>query len=178
MRTALSEWRDNVAPMTAEPVFGDAKEGTRTVASFSVRYRQYLDADGRAAEPLPAFAHDADVMRQLYQAMVLTRTFDAKAIAMQRTGQIGTYPSVQGQEAVSVGFASAMTDDDVLFSHLPRTGRPDLARREPGRTPSVLEWRRTRQRLRRTATGLPRLRDHRRPSRPCRRGGDGDEAEG
>jgi TPP-dependent pyruvate/acetoin dehydrogenase alpha subunit len=53
-------------------------------------------------------------LRRLYAALVRTRTFDAKAIALQRTGRLGTYASSLGQEAVSVGVACAMQDDDVL----------------------------------------------------------------
>jgi pyruvate dehydrogenase E1 component alpha subunit len=39
----------------------------------------------------------------LYRSMVFTRAFDAKAIALQRTGRLGTYASSLGQEAVGVG---------------------------------------------------------------------------
>jgi len=46
--------------------------------------------------------------------MVLTRTFDAKAVALQRTGRLGTFASSLGQEAVGVGLASAMAPEDVL----------------------------------------------------------------
>jgi pyruvate dehydrogenase E1 component alpha subunit len=47
--------------------------------------------------------------------MVLTRAFDAKAIALQRTGRLGTYASSLGQEGVAVGLAAAMQPDDVLL---------------------------------------------------------------
>ena len=47
--------------------------------------------------------------------MVLTRAFDAKAVALQRTGRLGTYASSLGQEAVGVGLAAAMRPDDVLL---------------------------------------------------------------
>jgi pyruvate dehydrogenase E1 component alpha subunit len=47
--------------------------------------------------------------------MVLARTFDARAIALQRTGRLGTYASLLGQEAVGVGIAQAMRPDDVLL---------------------------------------------------------------
>jgi 2-oxoisovalerate dehydrogenase E1 component alpha subunit len=46
---------------------------------------------------------------------VLTRLFDEKAIALQRTGRLGTYASSIGQEAVSVGAAAAMQPDDVFL---------------------------------------------------------------
>jgi pyruvate dehydrogenase E1 component alpha subunit len=47
--------------------------------------------------------------------MTLTRTFDQKAVQLQRTGRIGTYASSLGQEAVGVGVASAMRTEDVLL---------------------------------------------------------------
>ena len=66
------------------------------VASFEVGYTQYLDPAGQPAQPLPAFAQDRDTLIGLNRAMVLTRTFDAKAIALQRTGRLGRYPSCLG----------------------------------------------------------------------------------
>jgi 2-oxoisovalerate dehydrogenase E1 component subunit alpha len=47
--------------------------------------------------------------------MVLTRAFDLKAVSLQRTGRLGTYAVSLGQEAVSVGVASAMREEDVLL---------------------------------------------------------------
>lgn len=77
--------------------------------------RAFLDAAGAVIGALPAFARDGETLRALYAAMVRTRRFDAKAIALQRTGRLGTYASSLGQEAVSVGTAAAMTDDDVFL---------------------------------------------------------------
>src|SRR5438552_7484871 len=47
--------------------------------------------------------------------MVLTRTFDLKAVALQRTGRLGTYAVSLGQEAAAVGIASAMRPQDLLL---------------------------------------------------------------
>jgi 2-oxoisovalerate dehydrogenase E1 component alpha subunit len=74
-----------------------------------------LDAEGRIVGPMPEFARDPAELLRLYRALVLTRTFDTKAIALQRTGRLGTYASSLGQEAVSVGAASAMRANDVLL---------------------------------------------------------------
>lgn len=74
-----------------------------------------LGPDGQLATQAPAIAHDASELIRLYRAMVLTRTFDAKAIALQRTGRLGTFASSLGQEAVSIGVASAMGTNDVLL---------------------------------------------------------------
>jgi len=85
-----------------------------TVARFQVDYTRFLDPQGEAIEPLPAFALDAEVLIPLYRAMYLTRVFDTKAIALQRTGKIGTFASALGQEAIGVGVASAMRREDLL----------------------------------------------------------------
>ncbi len=84
------------------------------VASFEIHYNRFLDRDGQVVEPLPDFAREPASLIPLYRAMVLTRRFDAKAVALQRTGRIGTYPSSLGQEAACVGLASAMQPEDVL----------------------------------------------------------------
>ncbi|MES2561696.1 MAG: pyruvate dehydrogenase (acetyl-transferring) E1 component subunit alpha, partial [Pseudomonadota bacterium] len=86
------------------------------VAQFAIAHRQYLDGAGALIAEPPAFAKNREVMVSLYRAMTLTRIFDAKAITLQRTGQLGTYPSCAGQEAVGVGYASTMTDSDVMFT--------------------------------------------------------------
>ena len=85
------------------------------VASFEIRCTQFLDGQGQATQPLPPFADDPATLIGLYRAMQLARGFDAKAIALQRTGKIGTFASALGQEAVGVGTASAMRPDDVLL---------------------------------------------------------------
>lgn len=74
-----------------------------------------IDASGKAVAAMPDFASDSAELVKLYRTLVLTRTFDAKAVALQRTGRLGTYASSLGQEAVSVGVAAAMRSDDVLL---------------------------------------------------------------
>lgn len=74
-----------------------------------------LDVQGQVVAQLPAFAQDSSELVAMYRAMVLTRTYDTKAIALQRTGRLGTYASSLGQEAVAVGAAAAMQPDDVLL---------------------------------------------------------------
>lgn len=75
----------------------------------------FLDAEGAVIGDLPDWADDRETIVVLYGAMVRTRTFDAKAISLQRTGRLGTYASSLGQEAISVGVASAMQDIDVFL---------------------------------------------------------------
>ncbi len=76
---------------------------------------RYLDKAGIAIAPIPQDLDDRDLLASLYRAMVLTRTFDQKAVSLQRTGRLGTYASSLGQEAVSVGVGASMHKDDVLL---------------------------------------------------------------
>jgi 2-oxoisovalerate dehydrogenase E1 component alpha subunit len=92
-----------------------ADEDLPVIARFEVRHRAYLAPDGSIHRRLPAFASDTRLLVRLYRAMVLVRAFDLKAVALQRTGRLGTYAASLGQEAVSVGVASAMRNEDVLF---------------------------------------------------------------
>jgi pyruvate dehydrogenase E1 component alpha subunit len=89
--------------------------GTAVVARFEIRYRRFLDPKGNAVCSLPDFAADRAELVALYRAMVLARVFDAKAVALQRTGRLGTFPSALGQEAVAVGIAGAMRKEDVFL---------------------------------------------------------------
>jgi 2-oxoisovalerate dehydrogenase E1 component alpha subunit len=92
-----------------------ADEGLPVIARFEVRRRSYLAPDGSVLRPLPAFASNSGTLLALYRGMVLTRAFDLKAVSLQRTGRLGTYAVSLGQEAVSVGIASAMREEDVLL---------------------------------------------------------------
>src|SRR5881227_2576439 len=92
-----------------------ADEEFPVIAEFAVRRRAYLAPDATLTRPLPAFVSDAKLLVTLYRGMVLTRAFDLKAVSLQRTGRLGTYAVSLGQEAVSVGIASAMRNEDVLF---------------------------------------------------------------
>ena len=84
-------------------------------ARFEIRHTRFLDEHGKAVQPLPSFAREAGNLVALYRWMVLMRAYDAKAVALQRTGQLGTYASMLGQEAVNAGMGSAMAPDDVLL---------------------------------------------------------------
>lgn len=86
---------------------------TTPIARFDVCYSRSIDSTGRLISPLPKSLDDAEKLIALYRALVRTRAIDAKAVALQRTGRLGTYPSSLGQEAVSVGTASAMRPEDV-----------------------------------------------------------------
>jgi len=84
----------------------------KTIAEFRIPYCQVLDPTGKLVADLPGFAEDPEELLRLYRMMVLTRTFDTKAINLQRTGKLGTYASCLGHEAAHVGIGAAMRPED------------------------------------------------------------------
>ncbi|HEX9180359.1 MAG TPA: pyruvate dehydrogenase (acetyl-transferring) E1 component subunit alpha [Burkholderiales bacterium] len=85
------------------------------VARFEVTHTRFLDPHGAETQPLPDFTRDPRALVPLYRNMVLTRSYDARAVALQRTGQLGTFASSLGQEAIGTGIAAAMRPEDVLL---------------------------------------------------------------
>ncbi len=86
----------------------------KTVAEFKIPYTQLLDETGEPTRELPAFARDPEDVLRMYRLMTLVRAFDAKAVNLQRTGQLGTYAPCLGHEATHVGVGAAMRPEDVL----------------------------------------------------------------
>jgi 2-oxoisovalerate dehydrogenase E1 component alpha subunit len=85
----------------------------KLVAQFAIHYLQYLDASHQPTQSFPAFA-TPETLIELYKAMAFTRALDHRAVNLQRTGKMGTYPSSLGQEAVGVGVGHAMKKDDIF----------------------------------------------------------------
>ncbi|MBS0200780.1 MAG: pyruvate dehydrogenase (acetyl-transferring) E1 component subunit alpha, partial [Proteobacteria bacterium] len=85
-----------------------------TAASFEIEYLQYLKPDGTLAAPLPPAFNDPAKLVPLFKRMLFVRTFDSKAIALQRTGKLGTYAASLGHEATHVGIGASMEPDDVF----------------------------------------------------------------
>jgi len=86
----------------------------KTLAQFEVRHLGVLDEDGNADPALLPELSEAELSR-LYEAMVLARSFDERAVALQREGRLGTYPPIRGQEATQVGSALALEPSDWIF---------------------------------------------------------------
>lgn len=89
---------------------------TKRVADFSVDYLQFINEASEVTQPLPAFASQ-ETLLDLYRRMALVRKFDIKAVSLQRTGRLGTFPETTGQEAVGVGTGAAMHKDDVFVPY-------------------------------------------------------------
>ena len=88
---------------------------TRKVASYDVYYTQILNPDASVNGELPAFAKDREQLRAMYELMVMTRLFDKKAVALQRTGLLGTFAAALGQEAIGVAIGHSLKSDDVFI---------------------------------------------------------------
>lgn len=81
-------------------------------AQFSVEFVQCLRPDGQRSDSPSALFDDLEQLRDLFQRMLYLRAFDTKAIALQRTGKLGTYASALGHEAAHVGIGSALRPED------------------------------------------------------------------
>lgn len=88
-----------------------------TVARFEIDYHQIINEQGEACQTLPPCVNDPSVLQDLYRIMVRARTFDKKAIALQRTGKMGTYAPINGQEAISTAVGHAMRKEDVFIPY-------------------------------------------------------------
>jgi pyruvate dehydrogenase E1 component alpha subunit len=83
-------------------------------ATFEIEYLQYLGPDGTLVrDDLPEAGRDIVRLRELFKQMLFVRTFDTKAIALQRTGKLGTYAACLGHEATHVGIGASMRPGDV-----------------------------------------------------------------
>ena len=82
-------------------------------ASFEIQYLRYLGPDGTPVQEFPPALRDPAALLPLFKQMLYVRHFDTKAVALQRTGKLGTYASCLGHEATHVGIGAAMAEDDV-----------------------------------------------------------------
>ena len=85
-------------------------------AAGDVQLVQLLTPEGeRLDHPEYAFTGDDEQIKGFLTDMVLTRRIDAEAIALQRQGELGIWPSCLGQEAAQIGSGRAMLSQDYAF---------------------------------------------------------------
>ncbi|WP_299013137.1 pyruvate dehydrogenase (acetyl-transferring) E1 component subunit alpha [uncultured Photobacterium sp.] len=77
---------------------------------------RYIDHNGSPVDQLPVWA-DQSTLTGFYRDMVLTRVYDNKAVALQRTGKLGTYPSHVGSEAIGIAVGRALQPNDVFIPY-------------------------------------------------------------
>jgi pyruvate dehydrogenase E1 component alpha subunit len=89
-------------------------------ATFEIYFTQLLNEHGQLSteitslDQLPKFAQDYQELIKIYTCMKKTRLFDAKAINLQKTGKLGTYPSCLWHEAIGVAIGSSMQPKDIF----------------------------------------------------------------
>jgi pyruvate dehydrogenase E1 component alpha subunit len=93
----------------------------KILESFQIRRLDILDEKGNVDASLAPALTD-DELKKMYEALVLARMFDRRALNLQREGRLGTYPSIMGQEASQVGSTFAADKPDWLFPTFRESG--------------------------------------------------------
>ncbi len=83
----------------------------KTLESFTVKYLQILDENGRVDKDLVPDIKDEDLLK-LHYFMTLSRMMDKRMLNLQRQGRLGTFPAATGQEACFCAPILALTDRD------------------------------------------------------------------
>jgi 2-oxoisovalerate dehydrogenase E1 component len=74
---------------------------------------EFVDAYG-VADTLPDWL-DEELAVSMYKDMVMMRVFDRRSTAAQRQGRLGTFAIAEGHEAVQIGTAAALGDNDFVY---------------------------------------------------------------
>ncbi|UAT30364.1 pyruvate dehydrogenase (acetyl-transferring) E1 component subunit alpha [Bacillus badius] len=77
--------------------------------------KRIIDDEGNLVDASYQDQLNEQLVKDLYYHMHRIRTFDRKAISLQRQGRLGTYAPFEGQEASQVGSALALNADDWMF---------------------------------------------------------------
>lgn len=70
----------------------------KTIASLDIKRLEILAVDGTVDKALMPKLSDK-LLLEMYRLMFQIRAFDERAILLQRSGRLGTYPMITGQEA-------------------------------------------------------------------------------
>lgn len=76
-----------------------------------------LNAQGQLAPHTPESLRDPALWWRAYSHLLLARRFDQHAFHLQRSGQLGTYASCYGQEAIGTGIGFSLQADDVFVPY-------------------------------------------------------------
>ncbi|MBI5493077.1 MAG: pyruvate dehydrogenase (acetyl-transferring) E1 component subunit alpha [Deltaproteobacteria bacterium] len=93
----------------------------QTIEKFEVKFLQIINEKGEADGSLVSSFTDSD-LKKFFETMILARTFNQRALSLQREGRIGTYASILGQEASQIGSALAFGGEDWLFPSFRESG--------------------------------------------------------
>ncbi len=76
---------------------------------------QILDANGNVHPDATVPDLSEEELLAMYEALILARRFDQRAISLQRQGRIATYAPMTGQEGSQVATSYALDEQDWLF---------------------------------------------------------------
>lgn len=88
-----------------------------TTQQVNIPFFQTMNEKAELVSPLPEWMLNNALILDAYRTMSLIRYFDQKAIALQRTGKLGTYPSSLGQEAIGTAIGYALHAEDVFVPY-------------------------------------------------------------
>jgi 2-oxoisovalerate dehydrogenase E1 component len=74
---------------------------------------EVVNSDGVLVGDVPWLTEELAL--DMYRDMVRTRVFDRRATSAQRQGRLGTYAIAEGHEAIQVGSAYALRDQDFIY---------------------------------------------------------------
>lgn len=83
---------------------------------FQIPYYQYLNINGELDQNCPIQLSNDSLIRY-YQVMNTIQIFDKKAIALQRTGKMGTYAPIYGQESIGTAIGMTLEKQDVFVPY-------------------------------------------------------------
>ncbi|MCL5100282.1 MAG: pyruvate dehydrogenase (acetyl-transferring) E1 component subunit alpha [Candidatus Marsarchaeota archaeon] len=86
----------------------------KEVYNGSISYMQVMDESGAIDASLMPKELTDDKILDMYRKMSFARALDAKTLSLQRQGRAVTYAPLIGEEAVQVGSASAMRQNDIF----------------------------------------------------------------
>ncbi|MBI5560939.1 MAG: pyruvate dehydrogenase (acetyl-transferring) E1 component subunit alpha [Deltaproteobacteria bacterium] len=95
--------------------------GEKVIERFELKYLQIVDEAG-VADPSLISSFPDGLIKKFFEAIVLTRTYNERALSLQREGRLGTYASVYGQEACQIGSALALEKGDWVFPSFRESG--------------------------------------------------------
>ncbi|MCM3566483.1 pyruvate dehydrogenase (acetyl-transferring) E1 component subunit alpha [Neobacillus mesonae] len=76
---------------------------------------QIVDENGQLVNEQYRDQMTKELVKEFYYNILRIRTFDRKAVSLQRQGRLGTYAPFEGQEASQAGSAMALDKDDWIF---------------------------------------------------------------
>ena len=94
----------------------------KVIQKFEIEHLQILDEKGNCDEKLKPKELTPQVIKKLYELMVLSRMFDEKMFAMQRQGRLYTFAQSKGQEAADIGSTFPLEKSDWMVPYFREIG--------------------------------------------------------